>query len=108
MPTALHFSTWCDSQSWSIYVPSGQTLSEIKKEWLPKNEQGIKGYSDIPPKHLTDIDEKTQKNINTLFKDTGEFFKTTLKSLIDVKKILFKAPTIFDLVFLRKELLILC
>ena len=95
MATSLQSPSWCDSQAWSIYVASGNTLSEIKKEWLSKNEQGIKGNADVPPGHRTDSSEKTQKNMNAFLKDIGEFLKDpNLKSFMDCQKILFNAPTV--------------
>ena len=105
MSTALHSPSWCNSQAWSIYVASGNTLSEIKKEWLPKNEQGIKGYADIPSEHRTDTAEKTQKNMNKLFKDVGDFIKDPeLKSFLGPQKILFNAPTIVYLTIPKKRI----
>ena len=105
MSTALRSPSWCDSQAWSIYIASGKTLQEIKNEWLPKNEQGIKGYADIPPGHRTNTEEKTQKNMNALFKDVGEFCKDpSLKLFMDSQKILFNAPTIVYLTAPKKRI----
>ena len=58
---ALDSPSWCNSQPWNIYVVSGKPLEEIKKEWISKNEQKIKGYSDIPPMHRTEFSEQCQK-----------------------------------------------
>ena len=105
MSTALQSPSWCNSQSWSIYIASGKTLQEIKNEWFPKNEQGIKGYADIPPEHRTNTEEKNQNNMNTLFKDVGEFCKDpSLKLLMDSQKILFNAPTIAYLTAPKKRI----
>ena len=102
MSTALHSPSWCNSQSWSIYIASGKTLSEIKKEWLPKNEQGIKGYADIPPDHREDVAEKSQNNMKALFKGIGDLCKDeSLKSFMDAQKILFNASTIVYLTVLK-------
>ena len=40
---SLHAPSWCNSQPWNIYVASGQTLEEIRKEWISKGESNIKG-----------------------------------------------------------------
>ena len=105
MSTALHSPSWCNSQSWSIYIASGKTLSEIKKEWLPKNEQGIKGYADIPPDHREDAAEKSQNNMKALFKGIGDLCKDeSLKSFMDAQKILFNAPTIVYLTVPKKRI----
>ena len=91
--TALKSPSWCNSQSWNIYVASGKTLSEIKKIWIPKSNEGIKGYSDLPPAHRTTASERSQKVMDKLFKDIGEFIKDP-KLLPESQKILFNAPTI--------------
>ena len=105
MSTALNSPSWCNSQSWSIYIASGKTLSEIKKEWLPKNEQGIKGYADIPPDHREDAAEKSQNNMKALFKGIGDLCKDeSLKSFIDAQKILFNASTIVYLTVPKKRI----
>ena len=56
--TALDSPSWCNSQPWNIYVASGNTLSEIRKLWISKNEKGEKGYSDLDPGHRTDFSER--------------------------------------------------
>ena len=61
--TALDSPSWCNSQPWNIYVASGNTLSEIRKIWISKNEKGEKGYSDLDQGHRTDFSERCQKTI---------------------------------------------
>jgi len=105
MATALKSPSWCNSQPWSIYVASGKTLSEIKKEWISRNEKGIKGNADINPGHRTDTTERTQNNMNKLFKETGEFLKDpTMKNMLDSQKILFNTPTMVYLTLPKKRL----
>ena len=105
MATSLHSPSWCNSQAWGSYVASGKTLSEIKKVWLSKNEEEVKGYADLPPGHRTDTAEKTQKNMNGLFKDIGEFTKDpNMKSFLDSQKILFNTPTMVYLTLPKKRL----
>ena len=43
-------------------------LEEIKKEWISKNEQKIKGYADLQPVHRTEFSERCQKNMEEEFK----------------------------------------
>ena len=93
--TALQSPSWCNSQAWNIYVASGKTLSEIRNIWISKNQEGVKGYSDLPPGHRTDASERSQKVMNKLFKDAAEFLKDPkMQSFMDCQKILFNAPTI--------------
>ena len=105
MATSLNSPSWCNSQAWSIYVASGKTLSEIKKEWIQRNEQGIKGNADIDPGHRTETAEKTQNNMNKLFKEAAEFLKDpNMKPFLDSQKILFNAPTMVYLTLPKKRI----
>ena len=58
---SLYTPSWCNSQPWNVYVVSGKPLEEIKKEWISKNEKGIKGYSDLPPVQRKEFSERCQK-----------------------------------------------
>ena len=91
--TALNSPSWCNSQAWNIYVASGKTLSEIRNIWISKNNEGIKGYSDLAPGHRNNASERSQKTMDKLFKDVEAFTKD-LKSFSECQKILFNAPTI--------------
>ena len=92
---ALKSPSWCNSQAWNIYVASGKTLSEIRNIWISKNKEKIKGYADLPPGHRTDASERSQKVMDKLFKDVGEFTKEqNLQSFMDCQAFLFNAPTI--------------
>ena len=88
---SLASPSWCNSQPWNIYVASGNTIKEIRKEWISKSKEKIKGYADIPPGHRTDYSERSQKTM-------GEFFKSW-ESLPNQKESeesnysLFNAPT---------------
>ena len=39
---SLHAPSWCNSQPWTIYVATGNTLEEIRKEWIAKHKENIK------------------------------------------------------------------
>ena len=60
---SLDSPSWCNSQPWNIYVVSGKPLEEIKKEWISKNAQKIKGYADLKPVHRTEFSERCQKSM---------------------------------------------
>jgi nitroreductase len=55
-------------QPWNVYVVTGKPLEEIRKEWISKNDQQIKGYADLQPVHRTEFSERCQKNMETEFK----------------------------------------
>ena len=61
--TSLQSPSWCNSQPWNVYVVTGTPLEEIRKEWISKNEQGIKGYADLQPVHRTEYSQRCQKNM---------------------------------------------
>ena len=58
----------CNSQPWTIYVATGNTLEEIRKEWISKNKEKVKGYADINPGHRTDFSERSQATMAKFFK----------------------------------------
>ena len=66
---ALNSPSWCNSQPWNVYVVSGKPLEEIKKEWISKNEQKIKGYADLQPVHRTEFMEEEFKLIKETTND---------------------------------------
>ena len=39
---SLDSPSWCNSQPWNIYITTGNTLEEIRKEWKPKNKRKLK------------------------------------------------------------------
>ena len=65
---SLGAPSWCNSQPWNIYVASGKTMEEIRKEWISKNKEKVKGYADINPGHRTDFSERSQATMAKFFK----------------------------------------
>ena len=65
---SLMSPSWCNSQPWTIYVAKGNTLEEIRKEWISKNKEKVKGYADINPGHRTDFSERSQATMAKFFK----------------------------------------
>ena len=89
---SLASPSWCNSQPWNIYVASGNTMEEIRKEWISKSKEKIKGYADIPQGHRTDYSERSQKSMAEFYK-TFENFPNP-KELEESNSILYNAPTI--------------
>ena len=54
---SLDSPSWCNSQPWNIYIATGNTLEEIRKEWKAKKQAKTKGYADISHGHRTDFSE---------------------------------------------------
>ncbi len=65
---SLNAPSWCNSQPWNIYVASGNTMEEIRKEWISKGKAKVKGYADLKPGHRTDFSERSQKTMGVFFK----------------------------------------
>jgi nitroreductase len=87
--------SWANTQPWNIYVASGNTLEEIRKIWISKNKENIKGYSDIPAGHRTDFSERSQKIMENLLNQVGEFLKDpTMKEFSEANATMFSAPTV--------------
>ena len=61
METSLLTPSWGNSQPWTFYVASGTTLENIRKDWISKNKEKIKGYCDIEAGHRNDFSERCQK-----------------------------------------------
>ena len=59
--TSLLTPSWGNSQPWNIYVSSsGNNLEDIRKEYIAKNKEGIKGYSDIEAGLRTEFSENVK------------------------------------------------
>ena len=70
--TSLLTPSWGNSQPWTIYVASGNTLDNIRKEWIAKNREGIKVNPDIDPGHRSDFSERCQNCMNEILKQFGD------------------------------------
>ena len=58
METSILTPSWGNSQPWNIYVASWNTLENIRKVWISKNQEGIKSNSDVEAGHRTDFSER--------------------------------------------------
>ena len=94
METSLLTPSWGNSQPWSIYVASGNSLENIKKDWIAKNKEGTKGNSDIEAGYRSDFSERCQKCMNEIMKQFNEVLNDpNAKALWDANIILFNAPS---------------
>ena len=106
METSLLTPSWGNSQPWTLYVASGNTLENIKKDWIAKNKEGIKGNSDIEAGHRTDFSERCQKCMNEIMKQfTDVLNDPNAKALWDANVILFNAPSIVYITIPKKRTL---
>ena len=86
--------SWCNSQPWNIYVVSGNTLEQIRKEWISKHNNKIKGYADINPGHRTDFSERSQKVMAEFYKAAGVEKDNLNIEFMNAQPNLYYAPTI--------------
>jgi len=92
---SLKAPSWCNSQPWDIYVVSGDRLNQIRKIWIEKNGQKIKGYPDLPTGHRTDFLKRGQKSMEDFFKKAGEVTNDPdLIKFNEAQYVLFNAPTL--------------
>ena len=102
--TSLSTPSWGNSQPWNIYVSSGNNLEDIRKEYIAKNKEGIKGYSDIEAGHRNEFSEKCQNIMNENKKSLIEHTKDNeLKLLWDANNKLFNAPTVVYITIPKKR-----
>ena len=80
MSTSLLTLSWENSQTWNIYVAFGKTLEQIRKDWIAKNKEGAKGYSDINADHRTDFSERCQENMNKIMEKFRSFQSSKMQT----------------------------
>ena len=103
--TALLTPSWGNSQPWHIYVASGKTLEEIRKDYISKNKEGIKGYSDLKHGHRSDFSEKCQNNMKKVEKKIVEALKNEQQNeLWEANHVLFNAPTMVYITIPKKRI----
>ena len=108
MEISLLTPSWGNSQPWTLYIASGATLENIRKEWIAKNKEGNKGNTDIPVGHRSDFSERCQKCTNDVVKYFGEVLNDpSSKAVWDANIILFNAPTVVYLQYPNKGLYII-
>ena len=102
--TSLLTPSWGNSQPWTIYVSSGNSLENIRKEWIAKNAEGIKGYSDIEAGHRSHFSERSQNSMNDVMNNLSDILKDKdCKLLWEANNVLFNAPTVVYITIPKKR-----
>ena len=70
---AQRASSWENSQPWNVYIATGEVLEQIRKEYIQKGEQKIKGYADMNPGHRTNFSKQSQQNMEAQNNAVMEF-----------------------------------
>ena len=89
---ALMAPSWCNSQPWNIYVASGNIMQEIRKEWIAKGKEKVKGYADVNPGHRTNFSERSQASMAKFYKSAEDLPNKNEAQIANIT--LFNAPTI--------------
>jgi len=83
--------SWCNSQPWNIYAASGNTMEEIRKEWIAKGKEKVKGYADINPGHRTNFSERSQACMAKFYKSAENL--PNKNEAEEANAYIFNAPT---------------
>ena len=85
--------SWGNSQPWKAFIATGETLENIRKEYMERGEKGIKGNSDYIPTDTETWHEFLKKHMESFYKK--------ILSLPDASMVggqfqweLFKAPAV--------------
>ena len=70
---AQRASSWENSQPWNLYIATGEVLEQIRKEYIEKGDQNVKGYADMKPGHRTDFSKQSQKNMEAQNESFSKF-----------------------------------
>lgn len=87
--------SWVNSQPWNVYIAKGETLDDIKAEWLERNESEIKGEPDLPVGHRTDFSNRGQENMAEFIDDIAKYSDDAeLEYFSHTQHVMFNAPAI--------------
>lgn len=104
--TSLLTPSWGNSQPWTIYVASGNPLENIRKDWIAKNKEGIKGNSEIEAGHRRDFSERCQNCMNEILKQFGDALNDpNAKEIWEANAKLFDAPSVVYVTIPKKRTL---
>lgn len=87
--------SWENNQPWKIYIATGDSLEKIRKDFVSKNDEGIKGYAEMNPGHRTNYSDRSRKVMEEFLKDTEEFMDDKDNEyFFDLNHKLFNAPAV--------------
>ncbi|WP_407410168.1 nitroreductase family protein [Methanobrevibacter sp.] len=85
--------SWANTQPWNVHIACGETLEKIRETWIEKNNDEIRGNSDLPVGHSEDFGERGLNNIMTNANAITEFIGGP-EDLSRLPHLLFNAPAI--------------
>ena len=86
--------SWENSQPWNIYIAVGDVLEEVRKVWIEKGLENMKGYADMDPGHRTYFSERAQKSMEIQNEAIRKFTNddSKLTRIFTLNNELFNAP----------------
>ena len=92
---AQRASSWENSQPWNLYIASGEVLEQIRKEYIEKGDQNVKGYADMKPGHRTDFSKQSQKNMEAQNDSFSKFTEDPkFEKFMNNVKHMYNAPVV--------------
>lgn len=85
--------SWANTQPWNVHIASGEYLEKIRAEWIERNNNEIKGNSDLPVGHSEDFGERGFNNIMQNANAITEFIGGP-EDLSRLPRLLFNAPAV--------------
>lgn len=93
--TAQRTPSWENSQPWNVYIATGETLRKIKKIWIAKYADKIKGSPDMPTGHRTNFSERSQKNMADFMSYIADYTgDPDIVHFLNMNEKLFDAPAL--------------
>jgi len=93
--TAERTPSWENSQPWNVYIATGETLRKIKKIWIAKYADKIKGSPDMPTGHRTNFSERSQKNMADFMSYIADYTgDPDIVHFLNMNEKLFDAPAL--------------
>lgn len=57
--------SWANAQPWRLYIATGETLNEIKRNHIRAVQNGVQSKPDLPTLHREDWGQKAMRNMRT-------------------------------------------
>lgn len=90
--------SWANSQPWSVYIATGETLKQIKKAHLANAQQSIRGNADFSTMHRENWDIKSRQNMAHWSQEIQQFLgMSNIAEFPTSQSQLFNAPVLIYL-----------
>lgn len=94
---AQNAPSWGNSQSWKVYIATGNKAVKIRQRFFDLSKKGVPGNSDFPVAHRTDWSAFAQDNMSTHHNRLISYLGDDYHTYDESQDLVFNAP---DLVYL--------